>query len=275
MKFDINNIEKIIENSNYKEEIKELISKYDEITIETLTNMIKSMKLYCDYDEVLCDLITPWIKDINSRNNTKYKNSDVNDFFWFEGIENGLEFLNDSKMYDRVNPTKESKLFLKTLEKNKLINNLSIVTSTMTNAVVSKEKHINTHFSKFIDLKRVHTTSSKWEMNYDNAILIDDGFHNAVKTVIANPYAYVFLLNYDHNKDFYTGKRIIRINSLMEVFDYLPLIAMRSYDRHFSPEFEHLRKEMYINKSQSIEKLEKKYSIKKKENNHISLNNDI
>jgi 5'(3')-deoxyribonucleotidase len=267
MKFDINNLKEHINNSEFKNEIKELM-KTHHIDLEYLKSLIKTVTIYCDYDEVLADLMSPWVENINKNNGTNWKKKDVVDFYWFDKQPNGKVFLDNPNVYDEILPKKDAIPFLKTLEKNKLLDNLSIVTATYDKNVESKSKHIQKYFKDYISRK--HTTSYKWELDYTNAILIDDGAHNVENTVIKNPYAHAFVLDYKHNQHLYTGKRIIRIKSLNEIFNYLPLIVLKNYDRQFNPEKQYLRKEAFEGKFKKTKELEE---IKKLSNDtKIELN---
>lgn len=234
--------------SKYKNEIDEILSKYPELTEDSVNQLIQNYKIYCDYDEVLVELITPWIEDINKRNNASFTNDDVDYFHWFNGVENGLEFLNQDDLYDQIKPKKEAIIFLEKLKELDLLKNLVIVTATNSRNVPSKDKHIEKYFKDYFSHDQVVTTKSKDLLDYTNGVLIDDGAHNAEAVVIKNPYARALVLHYKHNANLYTGQRIQRIYSLMDFFDYLPLLVLQSYDRFFDPEKEYLRREAFFKK---------------------------
>ncbi len=245
MKFDINNLEELVETSKYKDEIISYMKKYD-LNINSIKYLIQNITIYCDYDEVLADLVTPWVDNLNNINGTSHTTEDVSDFFWFSKQPNGLDFLQKDDVYSVVKPTEQASAFLSMLKTNNLLNNFYIVTATENNSVSSKEKHVLKYFSNYLSPPKIITNKYKYMMNYVNSVLIDDGAHNALDTVMKNPYARAVILNYKHNSELYTGKRIMRIDFLLEFFELLPIIVLRNYDRFFDPEQEHLRKESFI-----------------------------
>ncbi len=287
MKFDINNINDIVENSYTKEEKEEFYSlkkKYN-LNDEKLKELIKNVTIYSDFDDVIVDLFTPWVKDINKRNKTNYKREEVKDFFWFSNLENGMEFLQNENLYqlkdenqkDLIKLRKDVIPFFKELERNDMLSNVVIVTSTYEKNYISKKKYIKDNLSNYLDVDNMVTTSKKYLLSFDNAILIDDGSHNVVQTVMSNPYATAFVLNQPHNESLYTGKRIKRINSLKEVLVNLPLTTLRNYDRHFDFEKQYLREETLQIKSRQLEEEKKKQQLEeekrkqKLDNNNYSL----
>ncbi len=287
MKFDINNINDIVENSYTKEEKEEFYSlkkKYN-LNDEKLKELIKNVTIYSDFDDVIVDLFTPWVKDINKRNKTNYKREEVKDFFWFSNLENGMEFLQNENLYqlkdenqkDLIKLRKDVIPFFKELERNDMLSNVVIVTSTYEKNYISKKKYIKDNLSNYLDIDNMVTTSKKYLLSFDNAILIDDGSHNVVQTVMSNPYATAFVLNQPHNESLYTGKRIKRINSLKEVLVNLPLTTLRNYDRHFDFEKQYLREETLQIKSRQLEEEKKKQQLEeekrkqKLDNNNYSL----
>mgnify|MGYP000567775252 CR=1 FL=1 len=287
MKFDINNINDTVENSYTKEEKEEFYSlkkKYN-LNDEKLKELIKNVTIYSDFDDVIVDLFTPWVKDINKRNKTNYKREEVKDFFWFSNLENGMEFLQNENLYqlkdenqkDLIKLRKDVIPFFKELERNGMLSNVVIVTSTYEKNYISKKKYIKDNLSNYLDIDNMVTTSKKYLLSFDNAILIDDGSHNVVQTVMSNPYATAFVLNQPHNESLYTGKRIKRINSLKEVLVNLPLTTLRNYDRHFDFEKQYLREETLQIKSRQLEEEKKKQQLEeekrkqKLDNNNYSL----
>lgn len=234
--------------TKYKQEIDEILSKYPELNENSISQLIQNYKIYCDFDEILVDLITPWLKDINHRNGTLFNREDVDSFHWFDNQKNGLEFLNNDDVYDSVLPRQEALLFLEKLKELGLLKNLVIVTATNSRNVFSKDKHIEKHFKEYFSHHQVVTTKSKDLLDYSNAVLIDDGIHNVEAVVMKNPYARALILHYKHNESLDTGNRIQRINSLMDFFDLLPLLVLQSYDRFFDPEKSYLRKEAFFKK---------------------------
>jgi len=268
--FDINKIKEQVSSSKDKQEIIKLMKKY-KINYKELKNMINNLTIYCDYDEVLADLVTPWLKYLNDLNGTNWKSKDVDSFYWFNEQANGIEFLNNRNLYDNIPIKKGSIEFFETLKKNNMLENLTIVTATVTPTIESKEKHMKKYFKDYINLKKVVTTGSKWQMDYTNAVLIDDGAHNVEDTVIKNPYAHAFILNYSHNKDLYDGKRITRINSLNEFFNHLPLLVLKKYDRFFDPEQKHLREENFSILKDKRKSTKLKEKINFKNNNEMSI----
>lgn len=280
------NMIKVIENSDYKNELMKKLKK-NKLNLKDLNNLINNCEINCDYDEVLADLIRPWLlylnknlnnlmneikkenninekislKKINSilnkkifnnnNNNHKdfdknflkefknnilnnkkfnYKTKDVNDFYWFNDIPLGLDFLNIDDIYSFVEPKKDAIHFLEEIKNNNLLDNFRIVTSTPNQNVLSKSKHIEKYFSKYINPKQVITTNDKTKFS-GLSILIDDAIHNVENAVKKNPFVYAFVLNYTHNLDLKTGKRIIRINSLNEIFQHLPMVILNEYER--------------------------------------------
>lgn len=280
MKFDINNLKSITDtySKEEKEEFEKLIKKYN-FNDEKLKNLIKNVTIYSDFDDVIVDLMTPWVEDINKRNGTKYKKTDVKDFFWFSNIENGMKFLDNEELYqlkdnkgkDIIKLRSDVIPFFNELKRNDMLSNVVIVTSTFEKNYVSKKKYIKENLSSYIDPDNIVTTSKKYLLRFDNAILIDDGSHNVEQTVMSNPYANAFVLNQPHNESLYTGKRIKRINSLKEVLIKLPLTSLRNFDRHFDMEKHYLKLETFEVKSKQLEKEKAKLSNQKMEDG-ISMN---
>lgn len=114
MKFDINNINDIVKSysKEEKEEFYFLKKKYN-FDDEKLKNLVKNVTIYSDFDDVIVDLFTPWVKDINKRNKTNYKREDVKDFFWFSNIENGMEFIQDENLYQLKDDDKKDLIKLR------------------------------------------------------------------------------------------------------------------------------------------------------------------
>lgn len=276
MKFDINNIDEIINDytKEEKQEIKSIIAKYkgteNEIDKEGIKELVQNVTIYSDFDDVLVDLMKAWVKDINKKTNTDYKYKDVNNFRWFQGIEGGMDFLENEDLYQKKDEKGEQIIklrndvipFLKELKRNDMLDNLLIVTATYYKNYVSKKEFISEHLSEYIDEKSVVTTNSKFSLDFNNAVLIDDGAHNVEDTVMTNPYAYTFVISHPHNQKLYTGKRIKRILTLKEVLYYLPLTVLRSYDRRMDPEKAYLRREGMLNKKRRREVRKKNEEVK-------------
>lgn len=263
--FNIENIKEYMQKSKYKNEMKDIIKEHN-LKEEDIKELINNLTIYSDYDDVLVELIKPWVKDINDNLGTNYTKKDVKSFFWFDQFNPkiGFNFLNNREVYDKIKLKSETKTFFKILEKNNLLKNLHIVTATVPQNVESKDKHIKKNFSKYIDPKtQKTTTSAKWMLDFTNAILIDDRSHNRENVVMANPYAITFILNDFHNSDLYTGKRIIRVNSILEIFQHLPYVVLINYDRHFNPKYNYLKKEAMKSKHKLLEEAKKKLQIEK------------
>ncbi len=90
--FNINNLKEDIEDNRYKAKIRYLMSKHD-IDLDKLIKLIKSMTIYLDYDEVLVDLNKAWLKYYNQENQTDFKYTDIDKFYWWDNKPKGLDFL--------------------------------------------------------------------------------------------------------------------------------------------------------------------------------------
>lgn len=171
MKFDINNLKSITDtySKEEKEEFENLMKKYN-FNDEKLKNLIKNVTIYSDFDDVIVDLMTPWVEDINKRNGTKYKKTDVKDFFWFSNIENGMKFLDNEELYqlkdnkgkDVIKLRSDVIPFFNELKRNDMLGNVVIVTSTFEKNYVSKKKYIKENLSSYIDPDNIVTTSKKY-----------------------------------------------------------------------------------------------------------------
>ena len=279
------NMMKVIESSDYQKELLKKL-KQNNLNLNDLNNLINNCEINCDYDEVLVDLISPWLKSLNiSLNNIitmfnmndnikvlettslnelnelliqefktldkkqydlkflkelkknilknktfDIKTKDVTSFYWFNDIPFGLEFLDTKEIYNLVSPKNDAIEFLEKIKENNLLENFRIVTATPNQNVLSKSEHINKYFGDYVKPNQVITTNDKTKFS-GLSILIDDAIHNVEKAVTKNPFVYAFVLNYKHNENLRTGKRIIRINSLNEVFNHLPMVILNEYER--------------------------------------------
>jgi hypothetical protein len=200
------------------------------INNEQLKDLIKEFTIQCDYDEVLVDLITPWINSINKKQGTNYTN-EIPEFHFFEKIEGGLDYLSIPDVYQtEVKPFDNSLKFIQTLSKLNLMENFHIVTSTVSAQHDSKIKQIKEIFPE-INIKNVHTTSNKGELSRLNSVLIDDAIHNNMNVVENNSYAYAMILNKSWNKDMKVGKRVKRIDDINDFFKFFPMLVLENYER--------------------------------------------
>jgi len=248
-------------SDEYIEEIHELMIK-NNLSIEEAISNLRHMRIYFDYDDWIVDLINPWVKYLNEKNNTNYKKEEIKEFFFFSSIQNGMDFLlkeEDPYQYVKV---REGilELFIE-LENNGLLNNVSIVTATVPETYLSKKKQyekdiynplceIFQHkFNKEFPLTYSDTfitTTKKELLNYNNAVLVDDAKHNVEKVVKINTYAYAMVVNHEHNQNLTTGDRIIRLNKTEDFFKILFLISLKSYDRRNDENKPHLKEEMFL-----------------------------
>jgi 5'(3')-deoxyribonucleotidase len=242
--FDINNLKNVIEESKHKAKIKYLMTKHD-IDLQMLQHLIKTMSIYLDYDEVLVDLNKAWLLYYNKNNNTDYVYEDIDKFYWWDTKPNGLDFLEKEKdCYKDVKPRIDVENFFEIIKNNNMIDNISIATFSYPRNILSKFNNIRKYFP-FISDRKVFITGQKWDLNFNHAIMIEDGANNATEIVSKNPYAYILLLDTIHNKDLKTGNRIKRIESIIELFDYLPLLALENYNRHHDINKLHLYTEFF------------------------------
>jgi len=214
------------------------------------------MDLYFDYDDWLVDLAGPWLEDLNKQNNTSYVKADIDNFYWFKNQPGGLNFLEkNNDVYKNVVVRDGIFDLFVWLEKNELLDNVTIVTSTHPNSYRSKIKHfeekicapLNIIFQKEFGYNfpltfenDFVTTSQKWKLNFNNAVLVDDAVHNVQKVVDKNPYAYAIVVNQSHNQELKTGKRISRLTNINDFFKQLVLISVQSFDRRNNPKHRHL-----------------------------------
>ena len=165
---------------------------------------------------------------------------DIDHFHIFNELPLGLNFLEKGNIYldenfenPIVKPKPDALKLYKQLDKLGLLEKTYILTSSFPGTEYSKYMYVKKIFPKLAD--KIITTKQKGIVA-KGGIMIDDGPHNVQASVIKSDYTYGLILNYPHNLDLATGKRIKRINSLEEVIDYLPLLHLAIYDRLLNTE---------------------------------------
>lgn len=245
----IQNIEYYIQNANNEYAKKALkLLKENNISFDVLTKHIENMSIFLDFDEVIVDLITPWLEYmeakqiINPETGVAFVRKDIDTFTKFNDIgPESMKFLNDFFLYhsleeaQKIDPTytrlfSEVKLksdairFFDILKENGLLTNIKILTASASKTSWSKNEFVQKHLSKYIEpFKQIITTGDKGIINDIKkfAILVDDGEHNHIGTTAQNDFITTFLINDYHNQTLKTsedgaGKRIFRINTLDE-----------------------------------------------------------
>lgn len=189
------------------------------------------MNIGFDLDEVLCNIIEPIISygklDISYNDIVSYDFL-TNSYSQEEFTNLFVNLLNEDckKFHTILTPVKYSKNVLQKLRKKS--NKIMIITAR--SEILSKQTNswVNTHFKWLIDdIAFVNkdfdlTNWDKWDILLKNNInmFIDDRTENANRAVEIWV-DYVFLFNKPWNLNEKINNKIIRINYLIEILDYL------------------------------------------------------
>ena len=168
-----------------------------------------------DYDDVLFDLQTPWVKKLNNTygtNVTEITNWEIADFFPSLTKSQVFAPLCEDAFWETVQPTANGVLTVNNLLKDG--HEVNVITSTHYRNVTAKMHRLFKIYRK-IKWKNVIITANKQRVKCD--ILIDDNTDNLTGG------AYIKLLfNRPHNRSFDAEKNgMKRIYDLREVYDFV------------------------------------------------------
>lgn len=200
---------------------KTLKEKYQDIATKT-TPKAKQFKVGIDLDDVIWDLLTPWVstynalegsnlrlEDIKSWDIGKYIPEDKRDILW--------NILKDENFYNKIEPKKNATYYLKRL--NEMFN-LFIVTSTNHEVSTAKFKRFTTLFP-FIEPQQIIICHNKQLIDLD--VLVDDNGNN----LIGGRYVPI-IFDMPHNRG-YGCKDFLRCNNWDEVFENIYSCYENSY----------------------------------------------
>jgi len=258
--------QQIFKNKNYNQ-IKQTLNKYNITEIELSYSILYHFNINIDYDDVLVDLLGYWIEYLNkkNKNNIFYKklllqnvgdfilkSEYINTFYIFNNLEqkrikyiqnpnnpknmieeakkiNFFEMFKDKDLYQKIFPKESALEFIKQT-KEIGFENIYILTSSITSSIESKEKQVVELFE--LSPKQIITSKEKGKSaNFDYGLLIDDHKDNLSSVVQQNPNGYGALVDMPHNVDYKVGKRIKRINKVIDILDEIPLIASEIINR--------------------------------------------
>lgn len=141
-----------------------------------MININEHNPIVIDCDEVLLDLVHPWVDKLNELYNKDYSYSDIIrydiNYFYGISIEDAMEVLHDTSFYVNVNPIKNAKEAITVLSSNGLP--IKIVTSTPMNAIGIKLNKLL--FDLNITKENVIFTYDKCPISC--SIMIDDNYDN-------------------------------------------------------------------------------------------------
>lgn len=250
---------KLLENKTQQKSSEEIIKKYN-LKDEDIQKIINETTIFFDYDEVLVDLITPWLEHINKTTPLNLKRQDITEFFIFEkyqkeldkkygnGIYDVFDFLNGDT-YKNVNVNEGSRSIIRKLKEYGF--DIKIITASHTSSVKSKEEHIKKYFGDLIDYSNdVAFLKDKKLINMEGGIFIDDGIHNLESVLKRYETTQGILLDHSHNKLMKTDKRVVRIDSLNEIESVLLNKVLNILDRKILKSAEILKIPIEINKKE-------------------------
>jgi 5'(3')-deoxyribonucleotidase len=143
------------------------------------------MKVFLDYDNTLCDLLSPWLDWLKLEKNIRIKQMDIQNWNWIS--ENFGEDTNDywktKGIYDNIKPISGAVEFMMVLKKVYGSENVFLISNSASNMIREKEAHAKKHFG--IEGNYFQHADNKWEYTSDG-ILIDDAPHNVVAHVMNN-----------------------------------------------------------------------------------------
>lgn len=143
------------------------------------------MKICCDYDSVLVDFTTPWLKWVNRLYHTNVNTWMMKDFDYLEHLlgSHANEFWKTKGFYNHVRPIPEAPNFLSELQKTYGKENVFIVTSSLPVTQPEKHEHIHKHFS-IADENVIHARVK--HPHTKDGILIDDHLKNCINHSLNN-----------------------------------------------------------------------------------------
>ena len=161
-----------------------------------------------------------------------YTYEEINTWNWYfdKGIgDTFLKLLDDKNLYEKVDLLENSKEMVEKL--SKMCNNIYIVTSTLVlSAFDSKVNFIKNNFPSLE--KHTINIGDKSLLNYNNAILLDDGPHNVEKVVKSNENGYAILLDKPYNQHVISNNRITRIKNFDNIEKVIEKAILDNLERH-------------------------------------------
>jgi len=142
-------------------------------------------KVFCDYDSVLVDFTTPWIKWIQRQYHTNVNTIQMKTFNYLaDYLGKGVDECWKTKgFYSEVKPLPEAPNFLSELQALAGKENVFIVTSSHPVTQPEKHEHIHTHFS-IADENIIHARVK--HPHTKGGVLIDDHILNCVNHSLNN-----------------------------------------------------------------------------------------
>jgi len=181
------------------------------------------MKLYLDYDNVLVDLVSPWLDWIKDHHRYKIKSTDILHWNWLEqtyGQEINEFWKTEGVYFDKVSPLPGAVFFVDALRKIFNEEDIFIISASHDTMIWEKEKHAKHYFN--IPAHRFLHKHDKYRWTSDG-ILVDDSVSN-----ISNHVAYNnlpgFLFNYRNSYGW--SKLYNPMKNLYAVQDYGTLLEM-------------------------------------------------
>ena len=137
------------------------------------------MKIALDLDNTLIDILTPWLKVVNTRENSNYTFKDI-DTYDHPLVMKHDDFIHSHDMYDNLVPDEKAISFFNDMKKRYEV---SIVTHTLDGHKNSKIKFIDTYFPG-VDVCMTGSDNSKFLID---KVLMDDRPSN-VESHVNNGY---------------------------------------------------------------------------------------
>ncbi len=179
--------------------------------------LYKKLTILVDVDNVLEDLVTPWIAALNKKYNRGIKPSDItawNIETFYEGLSRNQVYspLHTKELWDSLVPLQDSQKYIKKLKEDG--HNVILVTSAHPDTIPYKISFLKKYFPE-IPFKDIIITSHKQMVIGD--VLIDDAPHN-----LEGGNYLGLLFSYPHNKEYNTvGKNIKRVNNWKEIYNII------------------------------------------------------
>ncbi|MCQ2052387.1 MAG: hypothetical protein MJZ03_00355 [archaeon] len=142
---------------------------------------MKSLKVFCDFDDVLINFCEVWISLINEQNNTNVQMDDVKSWNISEVFpsltkEQIYKPLYETEIWERVTPLPGAVNGLQRLIEDG--HQVSIATSSHYKTIATKVDKVLLRYFPFFDLDNLIVIKHKQLLSGD--VLIDDGMHNLI-----------------------------------------------------------------------------------------------
>lgn len=175
------------------------------------------MKIYCDFDSVLFNLLnTPekgWLHYLNKKHGTDYVLEDIIHWKWlYDTFPDAGNFFHKGR-YSQCAFIEGAKEFVLKLQ---CLGEVSILTATSTHMLEEKEELIKNHFN-------VPVIHEKEKYKYADGILIDDNFLNCYRYTKAGGKAilYTHFGRYSYNDFIWVNKDFYKAESYEDILEIL------------------------------------------------------